>query len=110
MQAPIKFLSDLTRTKEAPKTVNLHIYTVYSIYYLQICLVRLTFLGDSSRRRRLDAEICAKEEVDGGGEVEGDVDGDALGVEGDAEVDEAGKLCQHLVFRVRQKFTISNFQ
>ena len=106
MHAPIKFLSDLTRTKEAPKTVNLHIYTVYSIYYLQICLMRLTFLGDSSRRRRLDAEICAKEEVDGGG----DVDGDALGVEGDAEVDEAGKLCQHLVFRVRQKFTISNFQ
>ena len=98
MHAPNKFLSDLTRTKEAPKTVNLHIYTVYSIYYLQICLVRLTFLGDSSRRRRLDAEICAKEEVDGGG----DVDGDALGVEGDAEVDEAGKLCQHLVFRVRQ--------
>ena len=65
--------------------------------------MRLTFLGDSSRRRRLDAEICAKEEVNGGG----DVDGDALGVEGDAEVDEAGKLCQHLVFRVRQKFSLS---
>ena len=61
---------------------------------MQICNVCVTFLGDSSRRRRLDAEICAKEEVNGGG----DVDGDALGV------DEAGKLCQHLVFRVRQKF------
>ena len=65
--------------------------------------MRLTFLGDSSRRRRLDAEICAKEEVNSGG----DVDGDALGVEGDAEVDEAGKLCQHLVFRVRQKYSLS---
>ena len=66
--------------------------------------MRLTFLGDSSRRRRLDAEICAKEEVNGGGEVDG---GDALGVEGDAELDEAGKLCQHLVFRVRQKYSLS---
>ena len=89
------------------KCVKVRKGTKNSIYtYIQICKVRLTFPGDSSRRRRLDAEICAKEEVDGGG----DVHGDDLGVEGDAEADEAGKLCQHLVFRVRQKFTISNIR